>query len=51
MKYECVKQRYGLTPGKHYTEIFPHPCPFNACVWNDEGEPLIVPRKIFFKSL
>jgi len=48
MKYECKKAAPRLTLGKVYTEHFPHPNPFNACVWNDSGEPEHFPRKEFF---
>ena len=51
VKYECKKAATGLTLGKVYTEHFPHPNPFNACVWNDNGEPEHFPRKEFFNVI
>ena len=48
MKYRCKKAITGLTVGKIYDEYFPHPCVFNACITNDNGKVMHVPRNQFF---
>lgn len=49
MKLICIKHKPGLTVGAMYTERMPYPNNYNACVTNDEGKSMYVPRNEFFE--
>ena len=50
-KYKCIQWHKDLTVGATYTELMPTPNMYNACVTNDEGKPMYVPRKQFFQTI